>query len=468
MTPNNLELVGNQSPPGAGGMTPTRWRAGTLTYTTGGLAVLFVWLLFGDFSWMMKERAITPVAQIMLRSFQSPDWLVGLLVGSIPAGLGMILGPIISVRSDKHRGRWGRRIPYLLIPTPLIACCMFGLAVTPALGEWLHAFLGASSPGLMGSRILVFIFFWTAFEVGTVIVNTLFIALINDVVPREIIGRFFALFRAVSLLAGIFFNFFLMGAAQEHMLEIFAGLGLVYGVGFTLMCCNVKEGDYPENPDIDPKAGKGHLLEPVGRYLKECFTHRYYLCFFLAATLGIVAAQPVNTFSIFHARSVGMSDDLYGKCLAASYVISLILTYPLGYLADRIHPIRVGLGAILLYAGVTLAGFLLPQEKEVFFVTFLLHTVVSGIYLTGTASLAPRLLPQAKFAQFASAASLVTALCLMVLPPALGGLIQVFDHQYRYGFLLGFLISAASAAAFLVLLKDYNRRGGDVSFAPPV
>jgi maltose/moltooligosaccharide transporter len=447
-------------------VTPTRWRAGTLTYTAGGLTALFVWLLFGDFSWMMKERAITPVAQIMLRSFQSPDWLVGLLVGSIPAGLGMILGPLISVRSDRHRGRWGRRIPYLLLPTPLIACCMFGLAVTPALGEWLHCFLGVYSPGAMSSRIFVFTFFWTAFEICTVIVNTLFIALINDVVPPEVIGRFFALFRAVSLIAGIFFNFFLMGVAQNYMPEIFAGLGLVYGVGFTLMCLRVKEGNYPKPPNIDPKFGKDHLLEPVGRYFKECFTHRYYICFFLATTLGIVAAQPVNTFSIFHARSVGMSDDLYGKCLAFSYVISLIITYPLGYLADRIHPIRVGLGAIILYALVTLAGFLLPQKREVFFVTFLLHTVVSGIYLTGTASLAPRLLPRAKFAQFASAASLVTALCLMVLPPSLGALIQVFDHQYRYGFLLGFLISVASAAAFLILLQDYNKRGGDVSFTP--
>lgn len=466
MTSQNLEPVEKKTSIGAGA-APTRWRAGTLTYTAGGLTALFVWLLFGDFSWMMKERAITPVAQIMLRSFQSPDWLVGLLVGSIPAGLGMILGPIISVRSDRHRGRWGRRIPYLLLPTPLIACCMFGLAVTPALGEWLHGFLGVHSPGELGSRIFVFIFFWTAFEVGTVIVNTLFIALINDVVPQEVIGRFFALFRAVSLIAGIFFNFFLMGVAQKYTLEIFAGLGLIYGVGFTLMCLNVKEGSYPKPANIEPKSGKDHLLEPVGRYLKECFTHRYYICFFLAATLGIVAVQPVNTFSIFHARSVGMSDDLYGKCLAFSYAISLILTYPLGYLADRIHPIRVGLGAIICYAVVTLAGFLLPQEKGVFFVTFLLHTVVSGIYLTGTASLAPRLLPRAKFAQFASAASLVTALCLMVLPPSLGVLIQVFDHQYRYVFLLGFIISAVSAAAFLILLRDYNKRGGDVSFIPP-
>ena len=30
------------------------WRAGTLTYTTGGLVLLCFWLLWGDFPWAMK------------------------------------------------------------------------------------------------------------------------------------------------------------------------------------------------------------------------------------------------------------------------------------------------------------------------------------------------------------------------------------------------------------------------------
>lgn len=442
------------------------WRVGTLMYTGAGLAALFFWLLAGDFAWMMKERAATPLAQIMLRAFEAPDWLVGLLVGSIPAGLGMILGPIVSVRSDRHRGRWGRRIPYLFIPTPMVAFAMFGLAATPMIGEWLHNTLGANSPGLMSSRVLVFIFFWTAFEISSIIVNTLFVALINDVVPKAVIGRFFALFRAVSLLAGILFNFFLMGTAKEHLLEIFLALGILYGGGFMLMCFKVREGEYPQPAPTQP-AARRKILEPLIRYLRECFTNPYYLVFFLAFTLGMVTLVPVNAFSIFHARSVGMSDDLYGKCLALSYGISLAITYPLGSLADRFHPIRVGLWAMVFYAVATFAGFILPNESKVFFVTFLLHTVVSGVYFTGTASLAPRLLPQAKFAQFASAASLLTALGIMILTPTLGALIEYLGHQYRYAFLLAAVLSTLSAGAFILLLRGYNRLGGDKSYVPP-
>jgi hypothetical protein len=64
-------------------------------------------------------------------------------VGSIPAALGFFLGPIVSVMSDNHRSRWGRRIPFLLIPTPIATLSVCGLAFSPKLGTWLHEWLGA-------------------------------------------------------------------------------------------------------------------------------------------------------------------------------------------------------------------------------------------------------------------------------------------------------------------------------------
>lgn len=455
---------------GESGDAPSRmrrsWQAGTLVYTAGGLAVLFLWLLLGDFCWMMKERAVMPTVQVMLRGFESPDWLVGLLVGSIPAGIGMLLGPLVCVRSDRHRGRWGRRIPFLLLPTPFVALAMLGLAVTPFLGEWLHGALGANSPGLMASRILVFSLFWTTFEIATIIANPIFMALCNDVVPRELIGRFFGMFRVVSLGAGIVFNFFLMGKVATHSMEIFVGLGLLYGIGFSLMCLRVKEGEYPPPPP-EPPFRRGALTAPVVAYLRECFTTPFYLWLYAAFILGYAAASPVNMFSIFHARSVGMSDDLYGKCLALSYTVSLLIAYPLGILADRFHPLRLGLLSTGLYAVVMLAGFLLPNTGGAFFTIFLLHTVLSGVYLTGTASLGSRLLPTARFAQLASAISIPMAVFYMVLPPALGTLIEVSGHQYRYAFLIGLVLSIAGTFAYLILFLRFKRLGGDTGYVPP-
>ena len=446
---------------------PRLWHAGTLTYTTAALVVLFSWLLWGDFAWNLKERAINPVAQIMLRGFEAPDWLVGLLVGSIPAGIGLLLGPIISVKSDRHRGRWGRRIPFLLIPTPIVALAMFGLAVTPSAGTWLHDFLGARSPGETFCRIAVFSFFWTTFEIATITVNSLFGALINDVVPQAVIGRFFALFRAVSLIAGIIFNFFLMGKAESHFFEIFVGLGLLYGIGFTLMCLKVKEGAYPVPPPEPASIAKSKIIAPVVTYLRECYTNPFYLWFFVATTLGILSLGPVNAFSVFHARSVGMSDDLYGKSLALSYACSLVLSYPLGILADRFHPIRLGILGMSLYVVVTVYGFFFATTSSTFFIAFVLHTVVAGIYLTATASIGQRLLPQAKFGQFSSAAGIIGGICYMILPPALGIFIQNMNHEYRFVFILGSMIAATSAGAYVMVFFKYKKLGGDTAYVAP-
>ncbi|MCZ8077058.1 MAG: hypothetical protein O9341_23320 [Paucibacter sp.] len=99
-----------------------RWSNGTLVYGSSGLVLLFALLLLGDFAWSLKERAVTPVAQVLLKQMQASDVFIALVVGSVPAGLGLLLGPIVAVRSDRHRGRWGRRIPYLFLPRLSSSC----------------------------------------------------------------------------------------------------------------------------------------------------------------------------------------------------------------------------------------------------------------------------------------------------------------------------------------------------------
>lgn len=56
-------------------------------------------------------------------------------------------------------------------------------------------------------------------------------ALINDVLPLAVIGRFFGYFRMVSPGAGIFFNLAMINHAEEHCFRIFVGPGLFYGIG---------------------------------------------------------------------------------------------------------------------------------------------------------------------------------------------------------------------------------------------
>ena len=107
------------------------WTAGSLSYTAGGLALLLLLLLGGDFAWSMRERSVQPLFQILLRQYESSDFLTSLLLGSIPACITVLVWPVVSVWSDRTRTRWGRRIPFLFFPTPFI----FGAMVDEKLDD---------------------------------------------------------------------------------------------------------------------------------------------------------------------------------------------------------------------------------------------------------------------------------------------------------------------------------------------
>src|SRR5437764_1392803 len=111
------------------------WQVGTLTYTFGALCLLFFWLLWGDFAFSLKERAVPPTLQVLLRTYGASALVFALITGSVHHIVAILVGPIISYNSDRHRGRFGRRIPFLLIPTPIAVGSMIGLAFSPPLGH---------------------------------------------------------------------------------------------------------------------------------------------------------------------------------------------------------------------------------------------------------------------------------------------------------------------------------------------
>ena len=428
--------------------------------------ILFSWLLLGDFAWQLKERSVTVTAQLVLKKFEASNFFAGLLIGSVPAAIGMILGPIISVRSDRHRGRWGRRIPFLLVPLPFVVASMAGLAFAPAIGGWLHGWLGAGSPGPGPCVLGTFAMFWCIFEVFSIMANSVVGGLINDVVPQEVIGRFFGMFRMVSLIDGILFNALIVQHAEEYFFWVFLGTGLFYGIGFTVMCLNVKEGEYPppEPLDTTSRFGRWALLRA---YFRECFTTPFYLWIFAATILCVFAFQPINAFNVFYAKSLGMNMETYGQYVAVSYGVSLVLAYFIGALADRFHPLRLGIGAMALYVVVSAGGVVWGTDARGFGLAFLAHNIISGFYFTAMASVGQRLYPKLKFAQYASAAMLVQGGVGALLPPSVGAILDASGHNYRLTFLIGGSLALLGLAALLAVYWQFLRLGGPRNYQPP-
>jgi MFS family permease len=455
--PSLLERESVKTPPG-------KWQVGSLTYTNGPLAVLFSWLLWGDFAWNMRDRAIPPIMQLLFKNFGASDMFTGVLLSSLPAALSLFIAPVIGYNSDRWRSRWGRRIPFLIFPIPLIVLALGGLVFSPWLGNLAShvAQLQSLGAGLLSLAFLAF--FWTLFEAGCVTTNGVYGGLVNDVVPQKIVGRFFGLCRVLGLIAGIIFNYWLMGRAGTDYPWIFLIVGVLYGIGFVAMCLKVREGNYPPPPE----APRGSRWATVQTYFQETFTRPYYLWTFAASILAGLAFAPINLYSVTYARQAGLGMNIYGECLAVTYVISLLLAYPIGMLADRFHPLRVSIVFIGFYALIMLAGSLLVHDATSFKFALVAHGVGVGSYATASCSLGQRLLPASKFAEIGSAGGIISSLVSIFFAPMVGLILDQTHHHYHNLFFMGFAIALLALITNLVLLRKFYALGGPENYVAPV
>ena len=441
------------------------WRNGTLVYTAGGLAVLFLWLMWGDFAYSMKDRATGTVAALMLKKFDVSDFLFGIIMISFPNFTNIFLCPIVSYRSDRHRGRFGRRIPYLLLTTPFIVIGLAGLGFTPLLARLIRQAVGAEHISYNLTALLVFCFFWIILDFGTTLAGAIFNALATDVVPTEFLGRFFAMFRAVSLGCAFLFNYFVMGYAETHALVIFLGLAALYGIGLFSICLKVKEDEYP--PPEEETSGSPTVTGAVRTYFRECFSLPYYRWVIMASVVSGFSVVPFNIYGIFYAKSLNMDMDFYGKISSLICLVSFVLSFFLGWFSDRFHPIRTGMASMALQTVILFIGGRIATTESVFAWLFLVQGISIMSYNTLMASYAPRLFPREYFAQFNSAMMLINALASVIGAPLVGKFLDLTGNHYPHLFTIGGVIGLCGLGCFVMVYRGYQRYGGDSGYIAP-
>jgi maltose/moltooligosaccharide transporter len=435
--------------------------AGTLTYTSWGLCTLIFWLLFGQFAIAMRERTAVPSALELLRQYHASDTLMSLLIAALPALISLAIAPVISYRSDRYRGKRGRRIPFLLWQTPLTAALMVGLGLSPWLGTRIDALLGAASPGLDACVLGVFALFWALFETMAIMTMAIYAGLVNDVVPRGLQGRFYSGVRVVSLGAGIVFNTWLFKLTEHHLMEIFVGIGILFGTGTMLMCLKVREGQYAAPPADSAAAGTGFAMG-ARTYLVECFSKPYYVCIFAALMCGSIAPMPFTTFSQIYAGVLGISKAELGQLLAASFAISIAMAFLVGAAVDRFSALRVTTLVMALYFASSLFGyFLIDSGEHNFHIAYMCHVVISGGYYTAVASLPMRLFPGERFMQFNSAAFLMAQGASALVSVIQGPLLDYSNHDYKLTLLFGAVFALASVLLLARVRLNLRVREGE-------
>ena len=470
------------APAAAAPSTPAVYRVGTLKYTAGGLVALFAWMLWGDFCWTMMESIVPSIMPLKLRSLESTNALIGFIMVSLHAGLNIGVTPMLSFKSDRHRGPLGRRTPFILYTAPFVALTMVLIGFSDPIGRWVsHTFLGGNA--LQEGKVIIFLIavFAAAFEFFNMFVNTVYWYLFNDVVPAQYMGRFMSWFRLVGIIAGFFYNFFIFPMAMSHMREIYLGGALIYFVGFGIVCLRVREGQYPPPPD----SGKDRsLIDQIKVYARECYAIRYYWDINLGYAFTAMSGC-IGWANVFLLQSLGLDLNLIGKAGALGMITVPLCLLFTGALVDRWHAVRVAAYLSAYGAFFALAGWVWlfidkPPPLLYFWIT-VGGAVFSAVFsaMNGMIEI-PRLValfPRERFGQFSGAIALCRGpagiiggvlagafvdLWLHVFPKATHGL-----YAYRFIFLWSGPIAILSFYFQYRTFRAWKRLGGEKSFTPP-
>ena len=461
------------------GTSAPAYRCGNLAYTRRGLVALFAWLLWGDFCFTLMEAVVPSVLPLKLRGLESANWLIALVMTTLPGVFNTTVCPWVSFRSDRHRGRLGRRIPFILATLPFLTASLVLLAFGDEIGRWLHATcLSHGAVRRASVIVLLLAVFAACFDLFNMFVNSVYWYLFNDVVPPAFLGRFMGWFRAVGTLSNALYHYFILQYAQTHMRAIFLGAAALYFVGFGIMCLRVRERDYPPPDD----AGLAPSLPRFVRTLaRECYGNRFYWDIFLA-TMFTAIGGTIGTFTMFFQFSLGLDLRVIGRLGAVGLLASAAAMLGAGVLVDRWHPVRTAaygtaVGAFLAFNNWIWLLTEIPGPWYYFWVVVavLPCTALHGALVT-TAAL-PRemmLFPRDRLGQFCGAQSVVRSGGVMIGGFLAGVFIdlmrQVFpdgDFAYRFNFVWSGCFLLVAFGFHYRAYRAWKRLGAAEGYRPP-
>lgn len=454
------------------------YTCGTLKYTGAGVALLFAWLLWGDVCVTLMETAQS-VVPLKLKALGCPNWLLGLIVSTIPNFLNVTVCPWVSFKSDRYRGRWGRRIPFIVWTMPFLCASLILMGLSEDLTGVLHRhaeFLQQTAPSTI--TILLIAVFMTVFTFFNMFISSVFWYLFNDVVPPQFLGRLVALIRIVGTGAGALYNILVFQYSESHMREILIGAAVVYLLGFGLTCLKVKEGEYP--PVEEKNHEKQSRMEGIKTFFRESFTHRFYwLVFLFTAFSGF--SLGISVFYVFFQKEMGLDLSQIGYINGFNNIVTMIAMALAATYVDRWHPMRIMVYAsvfslIPCFTGGVWLFVTLPGE---YFFWLSAGGIIIASFLNGLIAVAAfprdmRMFPQSRFGQFCSAQSMLRAGSVMIAGILSGMFIDFFkwlyagsDYSYRFYFIWTIIFTIAAIVVNLYAYRYWHRLGGDAHYHPP-
>ena len=436
----------------------------------GGLFFLFFCLLFGGFSYSMLAYVLIPTLMpIILDDMGADGALIGLIVGSIPAAMNMVMNPILSTNSDRFRSRWGRRIPFLAVAAPFVTLFMILIGWMPQIVEILHrwSFFARFDIRLFGLVLICVV--GVLFQFFNLIVGSIYYYLLPDVIPQRMLGRFMSLMNIAFACSGFVFNYFLMEYARTAAPWVFTGVGLFFLVSYLFMCLNVREGSYPP-PEVLTRSGDPwyrRFPEWLKGDFAESFGSLFFVMLFTGTALNQTSTACRNIFNLlFATKELMLTEAQFGKVMGVGALISLAVMVVVGYVMDKLHPLRIYIASGLLVILVNILGYFWVYDYKSFYVIGILIVIVYSIQNLSNVPMFAALFPRERFGQFSSANAMLNSL-FMIVANYLGGL-AVDYFGYRFIFVWDTFFTLLATCALLYVYVIFLRRGGCKNYTPPI
>lgn len=458
------------APDSPAGPPPGRkiYRAGTLRYTLGGITVLFVWLLWGDFCFTIFEEVFKRFLPLYLKDLQASNKLIGVMAGSVGGVINVLFLPNISMASDRHRSRWGRRIPFLFWATPCTVGSLILLGYSAELGAWLHRLLRSPSGGISATAVVLGLscLFAGMYHFFNMVLVNIYNCLLRDVVPTELMARFLALFRVVGTLGTFAFSWYLFPHIIEHRQMLCVGIGVTYLVSFLLMCWRVREGEYA--PPADEKR-PGYLASFVV-YFRECLTvplYRNYLFMYAFVTAASTCAGPFVT--LFARETLQLPMEVIGRVFAWGALAAALTYVPVGYLCDKVQPMRVAMGAIICLTLSWALGYFVVRGQTSWLVYWVAVAMLPSVgWNLGFNALTMQLFPAEKFGQLSSSLNVLGYGSIIAGNYLAGWFIDFVRSDYRMIFVWSLCWFALALVPMTLVYRGWLKCGGPRHYVPPL
>jgi hypothetical protein len=285
----------------------------------------------------------------------------------------------------------------------------------------------------------------------------------RDVIPADLMARFLAWIRMVSIASGSLFNWFVFPHILDDRKVVCVSIGAFYAVAFLLMCWKVKEGEYPP-----PEERKENLAVSYIRFFRQCFTVRIYSYYYIRSIIGGISCCSGTFMIFFTLNTLGVSMDFLGKWRALASVASALLLLPAGWICDRFSPFRLPVICGVLALPISVAEYFLNVNQHSF-VIFGLIGLPLGVLggLAGSAA-AMEIFPTEKFGQYSAAWNILTMAATIIGSWLVGEYLDFVHNSYRMLLVWNFFWGNLSLVLTWLIFREWQRLGGQDRYEPPL